>query len=67
MRQLEATKIIKRSLGVSVEMGESLFLPSFMVFSKQVLADVGKFVGRDHNKRLLEDRVAIVCFCFGIW
>ena len=35
-----------------------------MVFSKQVLADVGKFVGRDHNKRLQEDRVAIVSFLF---
>ena len=33
-----------------------------MVSSKQILADVGKFVGRDHNKRLLEDRVAIVSF-----
>ena len=33
-----------------------------MVSSKQILADVGKFVGRDHNKRLLEGRVAIVSF-----
>lgn len=33
-----------------------------MVSSKQVLADVLKFVGRDHNKRLLEGRVVIVSF-----
>lgn len=33
-----------------------------MVSSKQILADVGKFIGRDHNKRLLEDRVALVSF-----
>ena len=33
-----------------------------MVSSKQILADVGKFVGRDHNKHLLEGRVAIVSF-----
>ena len=33
-----------------------------MVSSKQILADVGKFVGRGHNKRSLEDRVAIVSF-----
>lgn len=33
-----------------------------MVSSKQILADVGKFVGRDHNKRLLEGRVVIDSF-----
>ena len=36
-----------------------------MVSSKQILADVGKFVGRDHNKRLQEDRVAIVSLIKG--
>ena len=41
----------------------SLFSSTFFhgIF-QQILADVGKFVGRDHNKRLLEDRVAIVSF-----